>query len=1066
MSPAAFSLRQHILVNLLFFLAMIGGLVMGRALPVDFFPDISFNAAAVTTEWTGASADEIERLVTTKLEEEIKNVAGIKEMRSFSHADVSEINIDWQETLSDEEYDRAVANLRAAIERVGDLPDDAEEPYVRELSVAEVYASLVIAVLDRGGVGEAGLREVAIDLRDRLADLPGVRRVTPLGIRDREVRVRVDRDALAAVDLTLAEVAATIRSNARNVPAGSMVEASGETVVRAVGDVEDLAALGATVVKKSPDGAHVLLRDLATVELDFEKQRLIGRYNGEDSAMLEIAKEKEADLLEVVDTVRSFLESRRPYLPEGVEVAVTFDESQYVTSRLDALGNNLLSGIVVVVLILWLTLGFRNALLAVAAIPFCYLTAIFLFPAMGITLNSLSIVGMILVSGMLVDDAIIVLENIYRHIETGQPVAEAIVTGADEVKWPVIASVTTTIAAFSPLLLIVGTSGEFMSILPKTVIVCLAASLIECLFVLPAHYLHYGSRGHVTRAERRPGLSGRVRFWSDAARVRVDLDLQRARDRYVAGLAEVLDNRWTFAVFLVGLVVLAVGVAARLPVDLFASEYNEVFVSLYGPTGNGLADTDATIAELEAVLEEFGADEVRDFTSYSGMTMNPDTIPIRGVHLGVIYVTLADTRRNREYPEIMLRRIRERMARWHAEHPGAATSLLVLPPRNGPPVGKPVAVQIRAEAYERAEDIAREIKAFLHTLPGVFNIEDNLLPGPREVRLAMDEARASLHGLTFTDLATALRAASDGLEASTYKPPASDDEIDIRVLPEDRYRRSVADLLETEVRTPAGYRIKLRDVASVEVDRGHLFLTHHEAQRSVIVYADVEEGVATSESVNRQLMARFADLDRRYPDVIVVYGGEFQESARAFGSAMRVFPLAILFIYIILAAQFRSYAQPFIVMMAVPFGVMGVLFGLALFGYPFSFGTVYVTVGLSGVVVNDSLVLVDFINRARASGKPLREAVLEAGSKRFRAVLLTTLTTVGALLPTAFGLFGRSISFGPLAAAFVTGLSLATVFTLLFVPTGYYSLARLQERWFGADGSELGVGRERPATVA
>jgi multidrug efflux pump subunit AcrB len=338
------------------------------------------------------------------------------------------------------------------------------------------------------------------------------------------------------------------------------------------------------------------------------------------------------------------------------------------------------------------------------------------------------------------------------------------------------------------------------------------------------------------------------------------------------------------------------------------------------------------------------------------------------------------------------------------------------------------------------------MKTFLAGVSGAYNVEDNLLTGPREVRFVMDEARASIHGLTFQDLALTLRGANDGLIASTFKPPDSDEDIDIRVLYDDRYRQSEQDLLQAEVRTPNGYRVKLADVGNIEVSGSYLSLGHHDTKRSVIVYADVIEGVATSESLNRLLQARFADLDVRFPDVEVVYGGEFQETQRAFSDTFRILPIALLLIYVILAAEFRSYGQPFIVLLAVPFGVMGVLLGLAVFGYPLSFGAMYVIVGLSGVVVNDSLILVDFINRSRTAGMSLYEAVLLAGRTRFRPVLLTTVTTVVALLPTALGLFGRSKSFGSLAAAFATGLSLATVFTLFVVPTVYYSTALIAER--------------------
>jgi HAE1 family hydrophobic/amphiphilic exporter-1 len=1039
-NPPRFSVRQHILVNLLFFLLMIAGLVALARIPVDFYPDISFNTAQITTEWTGASAEEIERLITTKLEDEIETVSGIKEIRSRSSADRSIIEIDWQETLSDEEYDRSLADLRAAIDRVSDLPEDAEEPVLRELSVGEVYASVMVAVTDQGGVGEHALREVARDLKDRIDDVEGVRRVTLRGARERELHVLVDKNALMAADLTLAEVSDIIRRNNQNVPAGSLTLDTGETTIRATGDFTTPAALAATVARKSPDGTHVTLREIARIEPAFEKQRLIGRHNGKPSIILEVAKESDADLFEMVSAVKALLQSRESLLPAGVGASVTFDTSSYVRRRVNVLRDNLVVGVGVVVAILWFTLGFRNALLAVIAIPFSYLTAILFFPILGITVNSLSIVGMILVGGMLVDDAIIVLENVYRHVEEGKPLQTAVIEGTDEVLWPVIASVTTTIAAFFPLLLVSGTSGEFMSILPKTVIVCLLASLLECLFTLPAHYVRLGSRGHGAPASLPNNAWGALQRWSYSMRNRVDAALDRLRDRYVRLLRSVLNNRLPFFTLIAALAIFAVGMASRLPVDLFANEFSNFFVSVYAPTSYGLEQTDAVMKELEAILDELPPEDLRDYSTYVGMAMNPDTIPISGPHLGVIYLTMADTTENREDPHRVVRKVKERMDAWWEANRHRAQNVMTMPPRDGPPVGKPVAVQIRAEDYGLAKDIAREMKGFLVRLPGVYNIEDNLLPGTRELRLKMNEAKASLYGLTFQELATALRAANDGLVSSTFKDPAADEDVDIRVLYGPEHRSTEQQLLDTELRTAQGFRIKLGDVADIEIDRGFMSLGHHQTRRSVIVYADVVEGLATSESANRALQEQFKDLATRYPGVEVVYGGEFQETQRAFSNMFRVFPLALLLIYVILAAEFRSYAQPLIVMLAVPFGIIGVILGLSIFGYPLSFGVMYVVVGLSGVVVNDSLVLVDFANHARDRGLDPFEAVLSAGRTRLRPVLLTTATTVGALLPTALGLFGRSLSFGPFAASFATGLSLATIFTLLVVPVSYCTL--------------------------
>jgi len=1045
-SLPGFSVRQAVLVNLLFMVCMVAGFVSFKRLPVDFFPDISFNVSLVATIWSGASAEEVERLITTKIEEEIRDLPDIKEMTSESRANYSSIYIEWEETLSDAEYESAINDLRAAIERVDDLPPDAEEPSLRELSVGETYPILMVVVADTAELGEMALLEVSRDLKKGLDDLPGVRTAEMRGEHEREVHVIVDRDQASRYDLTLTEIVGRIRSHNLNLPAGTFTGSDGESTLRATGDYQSVQEILDTVLRESAGGSYLRLRDVARVEETLEKRRFYGRYIGNPSLMIGLSKEDDADLTDVAADVRGWVEAQRETVPAGIELFVVWDTSQWVEARMNVLRNNLMTGVVLVMAILWFTIGFRNATLTIIAIPFSFLTAFILFPVMNLTINAMSLVGMLLVSGMLVDDAIIVLENIYRRIEGGESLRDAIVKGAEEVMWPVTAAVSTTCAAFFPLLLIGGTSGEFMSILPKTVIVCLIASLFECLIILPAHYLDLGSRHAAEDRPEAQGRFGRMVGVFATMHVRVDRGITRLRSHYLRALDVVLQHRLSFGALAVALFIFAVGVSTHLPIVLFQSEYNNFFVVLEAPTDFGLDRTDELFREVEHGLDDLLGETLIEYASFVGRAVTGDTMPYSGANVAMALTTIVDREEYILAPEKAVALVQERMDRVREANPKEIVELRALAPRSGPPVGKPVAVRLQGDDYAVSKSIAREMKEYLHTLPGVSNVEDNLREGPREIRLVLDEQRAGQHGLSFEAIAATFRAANDGLTASSFREPGEEEEFDIRVLPELRYRQDVRSILEAEVRTPGGYLMKLSDVADVEFSRGYQALSHYDGTRTVTVYADVDEEQATSVSANRALESHFADLGVRYPEVEVVYGGEFQETAKAMGNLRAVFPVALLLIYMILAAQFRSYLQPLVVATAIPFGLMGVIAGVGIMGYTISFGLLYATIGLTGVVVNDSLVMVDFINRARRGGMPLLEAVRQSGARRLRPILLTTFTTALALLPMALGLAGVSKSYGPFAAALTFGLMVAMFGTLFAVPLSYTSMIVWQER--------------------
>jgi HAE1 family hydrophobic/amphiphilic exporter-1 len=482
---------------------------------------------------------------------------------------------------------------------------------------------------------------------------------------------------------------------------------------------------------------------------------------------------------------------------------------------------------------------------------------------------------------------------------------------------------------------------------------------------------------------------------------------------------------------------------------MFPSESSNFFVTLETPTDFGLEQTNEVASGIErGALDPLVGEYIDDhFTTVGSAIAGNDDRRI-APNLAVSFLWIKDTEGLRLHPESAVRAAQERLDAYRAEFPDGIVSLRAKPPRNGPPIGRPVSMRILSNDWQLAKQIANEAQSYLAGLPGVYNIEDDLKLSSREFRLIVDEERATRHGLSFRDLATALRGANDGLRASSYRGPLEDEEQDIRVMLEARYRSGIESLLQTEVRTPGGYLLRLGDVASVEISRGFREFKHFDRKRAVTVFADVEPDVISAQVANQRLEARFSDVPLRYPEVALAYGGQGQATQEAVAKMIAVFPVAVLLIYCILAGLFRSYLQPVVVAIAIPFGFMGVVAGTWMLNYSFSMYIMYATLGLTGVVVNDSLVMVDFINRARASGMPLLEAVRLSGARRLRPILLTTLTTVVALLPMAFGLHGGSRSFGPFAAAITFGLVAAMFGTLFAVPLAYTLLLRFQS-WFG-----------------
>lgn len=526
----------------------------------------------------------------------------------------------------------------------------------------------------------------------------------------------------------------------------------------------------------------------------------------------------------------------------------------------------------------------------------------------------------------------------------------------------------------------------------------------------------------------------------------MDRGFDALRRGYLWILRPILTHRFAFAMLLAMALFVTAAASTRLKFELFPGEFSNFNISVEAPPDFSLERTSAVTLEIEKLLLEMPDEDILDFNTIVGLSIDLNYDRILAPNLALTSVAIPQTDANQLRPQDVLQRVRERLGAYAAEHPDDIVALRVESERYGPPVGRPVEVRIQGEDFAVNKHIAEEVKAYLATIPGVSAIDDNLKEGPREIRLEIDDERAAGYGLTFEDLARALRGANDGVVTSSFRSPSAVEDDDIRVLLKPSQRDRILDLLEVEVRGAEGQLVRLADVAQLNVTRGYLAYRRHDGKRAVAVFADVDDDLATSISVNEDLEAQFADIRTRFPQVDLVYGGEYQESNESIENTLAAFPVALLLIYMLLATLFRSYTQPFIVLTAVPLGFAGIVFGVMVMGYSVSFNLLYAAVGLAGVVVNDALVLVDFINRARREGVSTLDAVAQAGAQRLRPVILTTMTTVVALLPMALGLQGSSKSYGPFASAIAFGLLFAMIGTLFVIPLSYAIFTKAEER--------------------
>ncbi len=1034
--------RQHVFVNLLTLMVIVVGLYFVFTLKRDAFPEITGNYAMVQVVYPGASPEEVERLVTIPIEDAIAAVDGIDTMDSYSNEGFMITWIQLDENFSDEEIEDAIDDIRREVDRVQDLPEEAQDPIVGGWNTKDAP---LINISISGDISELELRRWCRRFEDEAKMLKGVAKMNKSGYRERQVWVEADPDKLARHHLGLSDLMSILRGRNMNFPSGKIKEGESEILLRTMGEFEDIEEIREVVLRYSEDGDILRLRDVAEVRHDFEDTRIYARINGERSINMFFFKKQDADSIDTVALLRTLVKRyEEEVLPPSLKLTVTDDVSYYVKRRLNVLTMNGMTGLCLVVILLLIFLDWRLALMTSLGLIVAFLLAIIAVDWFGYTINLITMFGFIIVLGMLVDDAIVVAESIFRYLEKGKDVVTAAYIGTREVILPVTAAIATTIAAFLPLFLISGIMGKFLSRIPAVVTISLIASILEAFFILPSHVI---SIGQVT-------MMGKVKSLKKKAGGGFD----RFRDKYLGLLKRALRWRWVFVPSVFVLFICSMLFAFKvMNIVLFPEGLIDQFmVKVETKRTNTLEQTARVITEVEKkvlTLEDGELDAAIADIGQSGMEESQRS----GSNYAQVRVHLHPAQDRKKAGLRSTDEVIEYLRPLVEEIKGIE-KLTMEKAHGGPPQGNPVDIKVKGKKFELLRQASEEVRDYLEKMEGVSDVYTSWSEGKEELRVKVDDARAAYAGVNVGLVAQNLRYAVDGGEATSMRWDDEDVELVVKLSGKVRGDRSV--LEKIKVPNMRGALVPLSRLVKTEQVTGQANIHRSDRMRTLDVSAvnvDVKKGV-TSDTVNRALMKKFQnEIPERYPGVIVDFRGGFEQQQESIRSVGRAFAIGLGIVYLILATSFRSMAQPFIILFAVPFGLIGVIIGLFLNGYDLSMMALIGATALTGIVVNNSLILVDYINRERAAGRSRQESIINACAVRMRPVVLTSLTTVCGLTPTAYGIGGAEPFVQPCAMTIVWGLAFASVLTLFLIPATYaisddidqYVFKPVREAWTG-----------------
>jgi len=1026
-------IQNHPLANIAFAVVLVMGALAYLTMPREQDPEINFNWVMITTVLPGASAEDVEKRVTKPLEDAIKGVADIRFVMSSSRENVASILVRFRD-IDERVFDKRINDLRREIQNKAksELPVESKDPRVLEITTSNGFPTAMVLVT--GQAADELLRGRARQFKDDIERIAGVDQVFATGLRDPELQVEFDPVALANRGLTATDAADAVMAWFRDTFAGK-VETSGEQertawLVRVVGQTADPDEIARIPVSSATRREPVPLGNVAEVARGRAKAGSLASYQGKGAVILAVTKKSRTNTLQLIERLDSYIAQQNPrFSNDGVQLQLLDDQTVPTREAITTMERNALQGLVLVLAICWLFLGTRIAILVGLGIPFSLAGTFAILNALGYTLNISVLLGVVIVLGMLVDDAVVVVETIYYRMQRGEPVHSAAIGAVREVFAPVTASVLTTIAAFLPLMLLPGIVGKFMFVIPFVVTLGLAISLIEAYWMLPAHMAVLAPK---------PG-DGHLNNWRD----RFNHFLRVKYSRWLLWIMRRPRRSLVIAVALMLGAVAAVGVGL-VRIQFFAFDPIRLFyVNVDMPAGAPIEQTLANAERLEAaVRKHLKPGEARNLASYAGVKFS-DTEPLYGESYGQVTVSLNPRNGGREVAEIVEAMRAEVEA---TPTPGKITFTMI---SGGPPLAKPVKARVRNDDPQELRAAGDALLAIVRAVPGARDVADDDIPGRPELVLALDRGALRASGLDAGKVARLLRLHADGEIAAMMRDRGEKVELRIRARHGAGNGKSagtvgadITGLLDDPIALPAGGTTTLRALVTEETRIGKGVIKHYNLRRAITVEADLDKTVTDTVAANKIIAAEWKKLATQFPNTDIDFSGELDDIQESLDAMAVLFLMGVGLIYLILAAQFKSYAQPMLILVTVPLAFTGVILGLLVARIPLSLYTLYGVIALTGIAVNSAIVLIDAANERLASGMSVLHAAVYAARRRVVPILITSVTTIGGLFSLAVGLGGKSLLWGPVAASIVWGLGFSTVLTLFVMPLLYWMFMR------------------------
>ncbi len=1014
-------LRNRLLVHYVTLSILAFGLFGLVSLRREARPEVNFDRIAITVPYNGASAEDVEELILKPLEEKIDELDGIEEYRSTAFEGVGSMSIKIDADYSEKR--EVIDEVQRAVDQIRSFPSDVEDPVVLEIKASKITVYSFALV---GDVDELTLREQAEDLKDKLINLEGVSSVDTGNLKDLEYRIQVSPEKLKNRSLSVFEIMQTL-TNWNRVSPGGEIDSEGKNYsirfdeqLKTPKDILDL------TIRSNDAGLGIKIGDVGSVKLKNKevKQELL--VDGLPAVSLSVIKDESADIIQVVNRVKGFLEKQE--FPDKMSIEVYYDDSTRIKARLKSVIFNALFGLILVLLSLTLFVSTRLAIVTSIGIPVAFLGGVGLIYLLGLTLNSLVVLGMIVVLGMLVDDAIVVAENIYSYVEKGEKPFDAAVKGVSEVASPVVATVSTTIFAFLPVAYMAGIMGQFLRVIPITVIVILFFSLFEALFILPSHCVELLKQKEDKEVNKKSFFD-------------------KLRDKYVAYV------NWTvktgFHVLFMVLVFVGVlsataviGIPIVKNIVLFPAEGIE-FLSVNAklPQNSTLDKTKEVAAKLAQALKE--SEMSKDIFSISTNVGSATAGGLSGVreqgtHLSQTTLRLSTDPDFIKREKKVIKKIKELVASLEKET-GAKLSTRV--ERPGPPVEGDIQVQVSSRRFDKSQAAINEIKEALSKTEGIINLQTDLQNKSEYFRVKVDKALAVENGLSFDNLTKVVFSAFYGVPATTTR--IGDNEVDIVVSLDSKSRKDISNLKDLLFLNNRGSLVPLKSFASIEKQKSIPSIQRLNGSRTITLFGDVEPAKISAPEANAILKKSLVEIKPKHSSVNIEVKGSDKQRMDSLKDTGKLYLFSLMGIFIAISLSFNSIGFPFMVLFAVPFGLIGVVWALFLHDKPLSLMGMVGVVGLSGVVVNSSIILIQFFLEKYRSGAEVKDAILDAVGRRFRPVVITSITTLLGLAPTIYSIGGNSDPFvQPLALALGWGLMVSTILTLMLLPSYVYGVMR------------------------